>query len=441
MRPKTLPITRNPRLAALFEKAQGMQRQRRFGEAEALYALILKQWPGEPNTLHYLGVLRSQQGRHREALNLVAQALQQLPGDAGVWNNFANVLIEAGEFDDAQQALRRVRELDPDSPRPDNNLGVLQMRLGQLEEAEQALLRALERDPGADFVHINLSRLYSRTRRYREATVHALRSVDLDAKNPRARKLLSLALELEGRHEEAVQVVRDWAACLPDDAEARHYLAAFGAADVPERASDDYVKTVFDRFAASFDRNLEQLGYQAPGQVCAALERQRPLPGPAAVVLDAGCGTGLCGPLLRPWARRLEGVDLSPGMLRQAEARRIYDALTEAELTAFLLGHAGCFDAVACADVLNYFGELGPVFRAAAMALRPGGLLAFSVEAAGDGVERYALATHGRYAHARGEVERLLVDSGLQLREVSEQVLRSELGVPVRGWVYAVARP
>ena len=26
-------------------------------------------------------------------------------------------------------------------------------------------------------------------------------------------------------------------------------------------------------------------------------------------VLDAGCGTGLCGPLLAPYARRLVGVD------------------------------------------------------------------------------------------------------------------------------------
>ena len=28
-------------------------------------------------------------------------------------------------------------------------------------------------------------------------------------------------------------------------------------------------------------------------------------------MLDAGCGTGLCAPLLRPYASRLTGVDLS----------------------------------------------------------------------------------------------------------------------------------
>ena len=34
-------------------------------------------------------------------------------------------------------------------------------------------------------------------------------------------------------------------------------------------------------------------------------------------VLDLGCGTGLCGPLLRPYARALAGVDLSPQMLER----------------------------------------------------------------------------------------------------------------------------
>ena len=35
-------------------------------------------------------------------------------------------------------------------------------------------------------------------------------------------------------------------------------------------------------------------------------------------ILDAGCGTGLCGPLLRPLAARLVGVDLSEKMVELA---------------------------------------------------------------------------------------------------------------------------
>ena len=39
-------------------------------------------------------------------------------------------------------------------------------------------------------------------------------------------------------------------------------------------------------------------------------------------MLDAGCGTVLCGPLVAPFARRLVGVDLSARMLDQAKARK-----------------------------------------------------------------------------------------------------------------------
>ena len=102
-------------------------------------------------------------------------------------------------------------------------------------------------------------------------------------------------------------------------------------------------------------------------------------------VLDAGCGTGLCGPLLAPYARRLVGVDLSTGMLKQAEAKNVYDQLYKVELTAYLRDCPGEFDVIVSADTLVYFGPLESVARAAAGALRPGGRLIFTVEALLDG--------------------------------------------------------
>ncbi|WP_425536227.1 methyltransferase domain-containing protein, partial [Chromobacterium vaccinii] len=42
-----------------------------------------------------------------------------------------------------------------------------------------------------------------------------------------------------------------------------------------------------------------------------------------------GCGTGLAGEAVRPYASRLDGVDLSAGMLERASAKGIYDSLDE----------------------------------------------------------------------------------------------------------------
>lgn len=44
-------------------------------------------------------------------------------------------------------------------------------------------------------------------------------------------------------------------------------------------------------------------------------------------ILDAGCGTGLCADVLRPYAKSLVGVDLSPQMLALAAKQQIYDQL------------------------------------------------------------------------------------------------------------------
>ena len=51
-------------------------------------------------------------------------------------------------------------------------------------------------------------------------------------------------------------------------------------------------------------------------------------------VLDAGCGTGLCAPLLRPHATHLTGCDISVPMLEKAKAKLGYDALLRSDLGA-----------------------------------------------------------------------------------------------------------
>ena len=92
---------------------------------------------------------------------------------------------------------------------------------------------------------------------------------------------------------------------------------------------------------------------------------------------DLGCGTGLMGPLLRPHVSgRLEGVDLSQGMVDKARAKGCYDHLAVEELVAYLDGSAGqegvqCggsggYDLLVAADVFVYIGDLGPVFASGA---------------------------------------------------------------------------
>jgi predicted TPR repeat methyltransferase len=221
----------------------------------------------------------------------------------------------------------------------------------------------------------------------------------------------------------------------PDDAEARTGLAAL---DAPEALTPAYVRTLFDQYADRFDIDLTgTLKYQAPALVAALLARCGVAPANSDL-LDLGCGTGLSGVALKPFARTLDGVDLSPGMVAKARDRGIYDTLAVAESVAFLTAAATSWEVIAAVDMLNYLGDLVPIFHAATARLTPGGLLAGTVEKRTEGGT--GLSEKRRYRHGEDHVRAALDAAGLTLAELSEAVLRQEGGVPVAGLVFAARR-
>src|SRR5690606_32675506 len=77
-------------------------------------------------------------------------------------------------------------------------------------------------------------------------------------------------------------------------------------------------------------------------------------------VLDAGCGTGLVGvELAKVGARKLDGVDLSPGMIAKAKATRAYRSLEAVDLSKKLDREAGTYSVVVCVGTMTQ-GHLGP---------------------------------------------------------------------------------
>ena len=238
--------------------------------------------------------------------------------------------------------------------------------------------------------------------------------ITLRPKHREARKLLALAHSALGEIGKAVDIFEEWLEDEPGNPIALHMLAACTGQDVPGRASDGFVETTFDSFAASFEAKLASLSYRAPALVAAMLEHAGLEPSHRLEVLDAGCGTGLCGAQLVPYARRLTGVDLSDGMLAHARDKHVYHALMKAELSAYLRDNSEAFDLIVSADTLVYFGDLKGVIAAAAASLRPNGLLVFTLEHAGRaGADAgYRLEPHGRYSHARAYVEQLLTQAG-----------------------------
>ena len=427
----------------LVEQAKDRHQRAFFGrepeglaEARALYEQALRAAPEHPGALHFLGILLHQTGAWERALELIARAIAARPNDADMHNNLGNILKEQASPLAAAEAYRRAIELGQRGADAESNLGVVLGNAGNAEEALAAFERALAIDPQHANAHHNLGNALVRARRVEEAIAHFEAALAAAPHLSAARQALALALHNVGRIEEAIGALRAWGDRDPDDATAHHLLAAFSQANIPNRASDAFVRHSFDLLASTFDQHLRDLGYRAPELTLAALAAIVPNPMAAFDVLDAGCGTGLCGPLLKPYAQTLVGVDLSRGMLSKAQAVGSYDQLVEAEMTAFLRSHAASYDLILSADTFCYFGDLLELIGLSRVALRSGGLLVFTVERS-SAAAGFQLHAHGRYSHSEAYVREAIESAGLRLASIEHAALRQECGAPVYGLVVA----
>lgn len=442
-------------IESALQKAISAHQQGRHSEAERRYRTVLSKVPKHPDALHYLGVLRHQLGQREAALVLIKQALALVPTYVDAWNNLGNVQKELGLSVEAEQSYRTVIAARPAFAPAYNNLGVALKAQQRYFEAADTYRQCLALDPGMADAWSNLGNALKAQQDMQGAMSAYYKAIELapQTTSTDAYRNLGRALVTSGRNAEALAVYRQWQAQDPADAAIAHMVASLAEGPAPERASDHYVQSTFDRFAGSFDEVLERLDYRAPA-VCDALVT-RLLGAPAAnlAVLDAGCGTGLCAPFLLPHAQTLDGVDLSQKMLEKAALRNCYRRLDKAELTAWLAAYPASYDLIVSADTLCYFGALHEVTVNAARALRSGGHFVFTLEETKEATAQatshatdaqqhqpYQLHPHGRYSHTEAYARQVLEQAGLSVVEVRQEVLRTELDTPVAGLAIAARR-
>jgi tetratricopeptide (TPR) repeat protein len=212
-------------LATIFRQAMTDHRAGRLQQAEAGYRRILAADPGHGDSLHYLGLIAAQVGRHDVAADLIARAVASRPGVPDYHNNLGLSLMALGRFEAAADAHRHAIRLEPSLAAAHSNLGNALKALGRPEEAAASCRQALELLPGFAAAHNNLGAALADLDRLGEAEACYRSALRCEPAYPEAYNNLGNAARGQGRWQEAVGHIRQALALAPDYVEAHYNLA------------------------------------------------------------------------------------------------------------------------------------------------------------------------------------------------------------------------
>jgi predicted TPR repeat methyltransferase len=281
------------------------------------------------------------------------------------------------------------------------------------------------------------------------------RDLQLKGDLPAAADLIEQALELApnftsawftlgeirqqlGERDKAIAAFRKSRESDPDDQHGAHlHLIRLGDERLSEMPKA-YVQALFDQYAPRFEHTLiNDLGYRAPGLIFKAVVAARVAAKKPALfkrAIDLGCGTGLAAAAFARQVDHFIGIDLSPGMIKEARATELYAELEVADMIEGLRGKADASaNLVVAADAFVYLSDLAPVLTEARRVLALGGVLAFTLESHdGDGI---VLGEGLRYAHSAEYVRGAITKAGLKLLTLEPASPRIENNEPVCGLV------
>ena len=396
--------------AVMIALADALAQNSEISEARRLCEQVLRAAPGHPEALVCQGNLLHRDGRLDEACNCYDRALAHPAAPLAARVNKGLVRMAQGRMDEALDDLETALAAGADSSEVHCAIGTLHMHKGARDRAEQSLRRAFELSP---------------------------RDVAIGMQ-------LAAALRFQNRMEDAATVYQQLLSIDPGNESARFYLDAIREhRDQPSRVPGAVVRTVYDREGggANFDASLtNQLQYKGPELLDQAVRQALGPDAGGLRILELGCGTGLCGGRLRNLATHMVGVDLSSEMIECARRKHIYDLTLIEDLHEVLDRSESEYDLVIGMDVLCYFGDLTEVVGKCARALRPGGLLGFSVEKADPG-KPWQFHHYGHFLHSLEHIRSVAASTGLAEVSSTEATLRVEMCEARIGYVCLLRKP
>ncbi|HSW39273.1 MAG TPA: tetratricopeptide repeat protein [Acidobacteriota bacterium] len=127
-----------------FHRAAFYERKKDFDRAEELFREMLKENPGNPMVLNYLGYMLADRGvRLDEAVRYIKEALAIDPYNGAYLDSLGWAFYQMGELEKAETYLLKANEIVRNDPTINEHLGDLYFKIGDLEKARQYWMKAV----------------------------------------------------------------------------------------------------------------------------------------------------------------------------------------------------------------------------------------------------------------------------------------------------------
>ncbi len=372
---------------------------------------------------------KQEAGAMCDALAIYNEILPFIPESPMIHFNMGLAHFDMGDFNKAAEHYQTACRGNPDDPDIHYNQGINFRRLGKLNDAAKAFEKAEKMGDSSIDTLYNRALCYQDLKEFENAAKLYSDILHKESTYQPALNNYAYLCHKAGDLKKAKQLYERLLQLNPRHTAAQHMLNALCGV-TPDNAPLEYVESVFDAYAGSFEESLLQnLHYRTPEELWCLFrkvfpERQNNR------CLDIGCGTGLAGEMFKSACRELIGVDISERILQKAAAKNLYTQLLKIDILSYLHKTEKNFDLLLAADVFTYMGELKPLFDACYQRCNREGILCFSVEESNG--NSYRLKKTGRFGHSHSYITTLCKNAGWKLLLSEHSKIRQDK----KQWVY-----
>lgn len=386
---------------------------------------------GHINSAYHHALYLESQKELKESQYYYQLCLKHIENHALGHHGLARVLLAQGKDEDALMHFVKAQGIDPYIPYLMENIAAYYHVKGMHANAIEYWIKALNNTEDRLEILYNIGVAYHYMNRHEDALSYFMMVLEEDPNHQKAHTNIAAIALQNNQKANAISHYEIVLKLDPQNEEVKYILSALKKEEQGfNRSPKGYVANLFDQYAGHYNQHLmKMLRYQLPEKVELILH-ERYKSNQDKKILDLGCGTGLLGPILKPIAQELYGVDLSPNMLLEATKINCYHHLIEMDAFSYL---EACpkFDIILALELCPYIGDIEPLLKLIFKALDKDGISIISIETTDS--EQFILSEYARYQHNIMWVKSLINKIGFSILEDEPTTLRTQNSQPVSG--------